>query len=109
MLVGFGLTDCLRDILDGEVDRADVRYIFRGGTGRTPCGTVDPLDHREKYIEYVKSLADCWNWDKEEAVRLATKFWDEGKILHSNGLQPDAYKHWFDVDEEIPCRFHWRY
>jgi hypothetical protein len=105
MLVGFGLRDCLRDILEGKVAQEEVSYIFRGGVNTVPSDKV--VTTREEFYDYVKNVVSTFFWD-DKAVQLAMDFWDQGKILYSNGLLPDYRKTWFDVDDEIPCKFRGR-
>ena len=85
MLIGFSISKCIADIMEGEVNPDDVLVII----GRTDfnMNNIDRL-----LDEYICPRGPWYDYDRGKIKDLLIKFWYEGKIHQPRqfGTQPPA-------------------
>ena len=85
MLIGFSISKCIADIMEGEVNPDDVLVII----GRTDF-TMRNVD---RLLEEYCCLRGPWyDYDRGKIKDLLIRFWYEGKIHQPRqyGTQPPA-------------------
>ena len=85
MLIGFSISKCIADIMEGTVDPEEVLLII----GRTDfnMNNIDRL-----LDEYICPRGPWYDFDRQKTKDLLIKFWYEGKIHQPRhfGTQPPA-------------------
>lgn len=85
MLIGFSISKCIADIMEGKVDPDNILIII----GRT----YFDLDNADELIAgYQSSYGPWYDYDKDKLKNILTKLWREGKIHQPRqyGTQPPA-------------------
>ncbi len=97
MKIGFSLSLCIRDILDGEVDIEDVHHIVTG------CAPTDPDSVERLLAEYCERY-----WEKDEAMarQIFNQLDHERKISWLARWRKNAcnigWGHWLELPGESP-------
>lgn len=85
MLIGFSISKCIADIMEGKVDKDEVLLII----GRTDFN----MNNIDRLLEEYCSLRGPWyDYDRLKLKGLLVTFWYEGKIHQPRqyGTQPPA-------------------
>ena len=85
MLIGFSISRCIADIMEGKVDSDDVLLII----GRT----YFDIESMDSLIDGYQNHRGPWyDYDKKKLKGLLTTFWYEGKIHQPRkfGTQPPS-------------------
>ena len=85
MLIGFSISKCVADIMEGKVDPDEVLVII----GRTDFN-LNNIDYL--LDEYIGYRGPWYDFDREKVKELLISFWHKGKIHQPRqfGTQPPA-------------------